>query len=125
MVKKLGTLGVIMVAVCLASMAWAEVYGTIPAPQPMGVQASAPAPQPVAVPAGGKVCAPGGKAPLPAAPEKLTTTINVQMKYPRPVPPPPMMGGCGAGQRPPIPVAVPMWKFIVPWPPFVYYLPVQ
>jgi hypothetical protein len=26
---------------------------------------------------------------------------------------------------PPIPVAVPMWKFIVPWPPFVYYLPVE
>jgi hypothetical protein len=26
---------------------------------------------------------------------------------------------------PPIPVAVPMWKFVVPWPPFVYYVPVQ
>jgi hypothetical protein len=34
----------------------------------------------------------------------------------------PMMAACGP---PPIPVAVPMWKFIVPWPPFVYYLPVE
>jgi hypothetical protein len=34
----------------------------------------------------------------------------------------PMMNPCAP---PPIPVAVPMWKFIVPWPPFVYYLPVK
>jgi hypothetical protein len=35
------------------------------------------------------------------------------------------MAMMGCAPPPPIPVAVPMWKFIVPWPPFVYYLPVD
>jgi hypothetical protein len=61
------------------------------------------------------------KAPV-CKPPKLTTTIAVKMKYPVPKPPP-LMNTCGA--PPPIPVAVPMCKFIVPWPPFVYYLPLD
>jgi hypothetical protein len=37
-----------------------------------------------------------------------------------------LCGPVGIGcAPPPIPVAVPMWRFIVPWPPFVYYLPVD
>jgi hypothetical protein len=114
MVKKLGTLGLILVAICVASMAWAGTH--------------TPAPQPVAIPAGGQVCAPGqGAAPGAPTPDKLTTTIKVHMQYPQPVRPAIPSGyGCGPGStRPPIPVAVPMWKFIVPWPPFVYYLPVK
>ncbi|MEW6350544.1 MAG: hypothetical protein AB1646_15885 [Thermodesulfobacteriota bacterium] len=122
MVKKLGILGFILVVVAAAGMACAQTYtGSIPAPQPSVMPASAPAPQPMVMPAGGAV---KGKAPACAIP-KLTTSIKVQMQYPQPVRNPfPMVGGCGE-MRPPIPVAVPMWKFIVPWPPFVYYLPVE
>lgn len=97
MVKKLGILGIILVVVTAASLVWA-----------------------------------GGAAKC-AAP-KLVTTVQVKMKYPAP----PVVPGaqCGPAIRkgpafpapvmtPPIPVAVPMWKFIVPWPPYVYYLPVE
>jgi len=125
MVKKLGILGFILVVVAAAGMAWAGTYtGAIPAPQPTVVPATAPAPQPMVMPA-------GGAAKVKAAPcatyPKLTTSIKVNMQYPQPIRNPfPLMGGtCAADARPPIPVAVPMWKFIVPWPPFVYYLPVE
>ncbi len=132
MVRRLGILGFILVAVTAASMAWAGAnMGAIPAPKPTPVPAAAPA---ACMPMG-----PGGapQSAMPStidvAPKKLVTSINVKMKYPKPAPP--FMprggamygGGCGpAGvANPPIPVAVPMWKFIVPWPPFVYYLPVE
>jgi len=125
MVKKLGILGFILVVVAAAGMAWAGTYtGAIPAPQPTVVPATAPAPQPMVMPAGG---AQKGKV-APSYP-KLTTSIKVNMQYPQPIRNPfPLVGpagGCASEMRPPIPVAVPMWKFIVPWPPFVYYLPVE
>jgi hypothetical protein len=117
MVKKLGILGVILVVVAAAGMVWAESFtGAIPAPTPTVMPAAAP------------VCGPVGCAPpvkvAPMKPKKLTTAIEVKLQYPQP--PAPMCGpvGCPIGP-PPIPVAVPMWKFIVPWPPFVYYLPVE
>jgi len=118
MVKKLSILGFILVAVAAAGMVWAGTFsGAIPAPTPMVMPAAAPA---ACV---GPACPPAKvkAAPCPP-PKKLTTTIQVQMKYPRPVMPPPPPA---CGPPPPIPVAVPMWKFIVPWPPFVYYLPVE
>jgi len=123
MVKKLGILGFILVVVAAAGTVWAETYaGAIPAPQPTVMPASAPAPQPMVMPAGGGAPV---KAKAACLPPKLTTSIKVQMQYPQPVRNPfPMYGSCGDA-RPPIPVAVPMWKFIVPWPPFVYYLPVE
>jgi hypothetical protein len=126
MVKKLGILGFILVVVAAAGTVWAETYaGAIPAPQPTVMPASAPAPGPVFMPAGGGSAKAKTAAACAIAP-KLTTSIKVQMQYPQPVRNPfPMYGGCGADARPPIPVAVPMWKFIVPWPPFVYYLPVE
>jgi hypothetical protein len=103
MVKKLGILAIILVVVAATSLVWA-----------------------------------GGPA-APCGPKKLHTTIQVKMKYPKPPMPAgaacaPMpqkvaAAGCygemGQAQQPPIPVAVPMWKFIVPWPPYVYYLPVE
>ena len=120
MVKKLGILGIILVVVAAASMVWAESFtGAIPAPQPMVMPASAPA-------CIGGACAPAPVkcAPAPCKPKKLTTAIEVKVQYPQPAPPVCGPVGCQAGP-PPIPVAVPMWKFIVPWPPFVYYLPVE
>jgi hypothetical protein len=120
MVKKLGILGIILVVVAAAAgMVWAESFtGAIPAPQPMVMPASAPA-------CVGGPCAPAPAKVVPMKPKKLTTAIEVKLQYPQPAAPVcgPMMG-CQAGP-PPIPVAVPMWKFIVPWPPFVYYLPVE
>jgi hypothetical protein len=115
MVRKLTILGFILV-VAAANMAWAETFaGAIPAPAPTVMPAAAPA---VCGPAG---CAPAKvKAPV-CKPPRLTTSIEVNMSYPQPKPMP-MMNPC---LPPPIPVAVPMWKFIVPWPPFVYYLPVE
>jgi hypothetical protein len=119
MVKKLGILGFILVVVSAAGMAWAETYpGAIPAPTPTVMPAAAP---PVCGPA---ACPPIGKVKAPP-PKKLVTTIAVSMKYPQPVPPPPPIFGGPCGPPPPIPVAIPMWKFVVPWPPFVYYLPVE
>jgi len=126
MVKKLGILGFILVVVAAAGTVWAETYaGAIPAPQPTVMPASAPAPQPMVMPAGGAPAKARAAACL--TPPKLTTSIKVQMQYPQPVrnPFPMMYGSCASDARPPIPVAVPMWKFIVPWPPFVYYLPVE
>jgi len=122
MVKKLGMLGFIMVVVATAGMVWAETYsGGIPAPQPTVMPASAPACVGGMCPAPAKVKAP---ACVPPRPKKLTTSIEVKMKYPEPTLP--IMPVCNpCGPPPPIPVAVPMWKFIVPWPPFVYYLPVE
>jgi len=119
MVKKLGILGIILVVVAAASMVWAETFsGSIPAPTPMVMPAAAP---PACV---GPACPPPAKVKAPPA-KKLVTTIDVKMQYPQPpMPAPPMMVG-GCPPPPPIPVAVPMWKFIVPWPPFVYYLPVE
>jgi hypothetical protein len=119
MVKKLGILGFILVVVATAGMVWAETYtGAIPAPQPTVMPAAAPA-------CVGVGCPPPTKMKAPKA-KKLTTAIQVKMQYPVPAPPPMYCGpvGCPPGP-PPIPVAVPMWKFIVPWPPFVYYLPVE
>ena len=117
MVKKLGILGVILVVVAAAGMVWAETFtGSIPAPQPMVAPAAAPA---CGV---GQPCAP----PPPKVkmkPQKLTTSIEVKLQYPQPPMPPcgPMACGpmMGCAPPPPIPVAVPMWKFIVPWPPKV------
>ncbi|MFH1117805.1 MAG: hypothetical protein V1792_28115 [Pseudomonadota bacterium] len=124
MVKKLGILGVILVVVAAAGMVWAETnMGAIPAPTPMVMPASAPACGPL----GCGVAAPAPVAPpkVRMAPKRLTTSIQVNMQYPAPTPPP-MLCGPGVGcAPPPIPVAVPMWRFIVPWPPFVYYLPVE
>jgi hypothetical protein len=122
MVKKLGILGVILVVVAAAGMVWAESFsGAIPAPQPMVMPASAPACM-------GGACAVAQPVRKCAPPvchhKKLTTAIQVRVQYPQPAPPVCPMMGCAAGP-PPIPVAVPMWKFIVPWPPFVYYLPVE
>ena len=117
MVKKLGILGVILVVVAAAGMVWAETYtGAIPAPQPTLMPAAAPA---ACV---GGVCLPAKVKPPVFKPKGLKTTIDVKMSYPEPPPPPMPVMSCGP---PPIPVAVPMWKFIVPWPPFVYYLPVE
>lgn len=117
MVKKIGILGFILVVVAAAGMVWAETYtGSIPAPQPMVTPAAAP---PACV---GAACPPPLK--VKAAPAKLRTSIQVKMQYPEPMPPPLACGPIGCGP-PPIPVAVPMWRFIVPWPPFVYYLPVD
>ncbi|MFC1834417.1 hypothetical protein ACFL2Q_06750 [Thermodesulfobacteriota bacterium] len=117
MVKKLAILGFILVAVAAASMVWAGTnVGSISAPTPTVMPAAAPA------------CPVGGCPPPPvpakvkAKPKNLVTTIAVKMQYPQPKPLPPVVGCAGP---PPIPVAVPMWKFIVPWPPFVYYLPVE
>jgi hypothetical protein len=116
MVRKLAILGLVLGVTAVATMVCAESYtGAIPAPAPTVMPAAAPACVAGACPPPVKVAPPPQK--------KLTTTIDVQMKYPRPVPPP-MIPACGA-PPPPIPVAVPMWKFIVPWPPFVYYLPVE
>jgi len=123
MVKKLGILGFILVVVAAAGTVWAET----PAPQPMLMPASAPAPMPMTMQAG------GGAAPAPkvmkGAPcgyPKLTTCIKVKMQYPQATRNPLAMAySNGCELRPAIPVAVPMWKFIVPWPPFVYYLPVE
>ena len=115
MVKKLGILGFILVVVAATGMVWAETYtGAIPAPQPTVMPASAPACVGVGCPPPAIMKAPKEK--------KLTTAIQVRMEYPQPAPP--MCGPISCGP-PPIPVAVPMWKFIVPWPPFVYYLPVE
>lgn len=117
MVKKIGILGFILVVVAAAGMVWAETFtGSIPAPQPMVAPAAAP---PACV---GPACAPPPK--VKAAPKRLRTSIQVKMQYPEPTPPPMACGPVGCGP-PPIPVAVPMWRFIVPWPPFVYYLPVE
>ena len=120
MVKKLVILGFILTVFAAAGLVWAESYtGAIPAPQPMVMPASAP----MCGPAG---CPPPVMPKVKMKPKKLTTSIQVKMQYPAPPMPPlcgPVMAGCGA--PPPIPVAVPMWKFVVPWPPFVYYLPVQ
>lgn len=119
MVKKLAILGFILVAVVSTSAVWAGTFaGAVAAPQPMVMPASAP------------VCGVGGCPPPPAPkvvkapckPAKLTTSIQVKMQYPAPQMPACAPISCGP---PPIPVAVPMWKFIVPWPPFVYYLPVE
>ena len=121
MVKKLGILGFILIVVAAAGMVWAETYtGAIPAPQPMVMPAAAP-------PCVGVSCPPPVKMKAPPKPQKLTTVIDVKMQYPAPPPPcpPPYCGPVGCAPPPPIPVAVPMWKFIVPWPPFVYYLPVE
>lgn len=123
MVRKSAILGFILV-VAAASMAWAGTFtGAIPAPQPSVVPAAAPA-------CVGGVCPPPMKVmkpPVMAAPKfepkKLSTAIDVKVQYPQPVPPM-MMPSCDSGP-PPIPVAVPMWKFVVPWPPFVYYVPVE
>jgi hypothetical protein len=121
MVKKLGILGIILIAVAAAGMVWAETtnMGVIAAPQPMLMPAAAP---PACI---GGSCAPPPPKVMPMKPKKLTTSIEVKLQYPQPaapVCPPPM---CGPAGPPPMPVAVPMWKFIVPWPPFVYYLPVE
>lgn len=119
MVKKLGILGFMLIALAAAGVACAEMNtGAIPAPQPMVMPAAAP---PACI---GGNCAPAMK-PMPIKPKKLTTAIEVKLQYPQPAAPmcPPPM--CGPAGPPPIPVAVPMWKFIVPWPPFVYYLPVE
>ncbi len=113
MVKKLAILGFILAAVVAAGMVWAGTQ--VAAPQPTVMPAAAP-------PCVGPACAPPvGKVKM--APKRLITDIKVNMSYPQPQPymgPPPDCYG-----PPPIPVAVPMWKFIVPWPPFVYYLPVE
>jgi hypothetical protein len=61
---------------------------------------------------------------VPMKPKKLTTSIEVKLQYPQPPAPICAPPACFGGPAP-IPVAVPMWKFIVPWPPFVYYLPVE
>jgi len=133
MVKKLGILGFILVVVAAASMVWAGTpMGGIPAPQPTVMPAAAP-----------PVCATGfcgvpvvpppppqmkvKKGPMMMPPKSLITNIKVKMSYPQ-YPPPPMpmiINPCAPPPPPPIPVAVPMWKFVVPWPPFVYYLPVD
>jgi hypothetical protein len=122
MVKKIGILGFILIVVAATGMVWAETYtGAIPAPQPMVMPAAAPACVGASCPAPVKMKA----APKP---QKMTTVIDVKMQYPAPPMmgcPPPMCGPVGCAPPPPIPVAVPMWKFIVPWPPFVYYLPVE
>jgi hypothetical protein len=119
MVKKLAILGFILVAVVSTSAVWAGTFaGAVAAPEPMVMPASAPA------------CGVGGCPPpavprvakIPCKPKKLTTSIQVKMQYPAPQMPACAPVSCGP---PPIPVAVPMWKFIVPWPPFVYYLPVE
>ncbi|MCA1961030.1 MAG: hypothetical protein LDL33_09550 [Desulfomonile sp.] len=122
MVKKLAILGFILVVVAATGMVWAGTFsGAIPAPTPTVMPAAAPV---VCGPAGCAVPAAPAKVKAPP-PKRLSTTIEVSMKYPQPAPPPPpVYMGCGA-PPPPIPVAVPMWKFIVPWPPFVYYLPVK
>lgn len=117
MVKKLGILGFILVVVATAGMVWAGTFtGAIPAPQPSVMPAAAPA-------CVGAACPP--PRPMKVAPKakKLTTSIKVNVQYPEPTPPP-FCGPVGCAP-PPIPVAVPMWRFIVPWPPFVYYLPVE
>jgi len=129
MVKKLAILGFILVAVSAASMVWAGSFsGAIQAPKPTVMPAAAPA---CGV---GNACG-GAPATVPSMivqkPKKLTTSIQVKMQYPQPEPAPApwqaYAGGCGpnGAAGPPIPVAVPMWKFVVPWPPFVYYLPVE
>jgi len=118
MVKKLAILGFILVAVAAAGMVWAGTeMGTIAAPQPTIMPAAAPACVGVACPPV-KMVSPKVK----AKPKQLTTSIAVNMQFPQPQMPPCVGPMCGP---PPIPVAVPMWKFIVPWPPFVYYLPVE
>jgi len=117
MVKKLGILGVILVVVAAAGMVWAETYtGSIPAPQPMVMPAAAPA-------CVGAACPPPAKVQM--KPKRLTTSIKVNVQYPAPTPPPLLKYAPQGCNPPPIPVAVPMWRFIVPWPPFVYYLPVE
>jgi len=122
MVKKLGILGFILVVVSAAGMVWAGINpGDVAAPSPAVMPAAAPpcaigaAPAPAA-------CMPVAPAKVKCAPKKLKTTIKVKMKYPKPATLADFQRPCGP---PPIPVAVPMWKFIVPWPPFVYYLPVE
>lgn len=118
MVKKLGILGVILVVVAAAGMVWAGTnMGAIPAPTPTVMPAAAP---PACV---GPNCAPPPMPKVKMAPKRLTTSINVAVQYPAPTPPP-LCGPVGCGPAP-IPVAVPMWRFVVPWPPFVYYLPVD
>jgi hypothetical protein len=124
MVKKIGILGFILVVVAATGMVWAETYtGSIPAPQPTVVPAGAPPAACVGpacqAPPMRKVAAPVFCGPPPS---RLKTSIQVKMQYPEPPQPPVCGPTCGP---PPIPVAVPMWRFIVPWPPFVYYLPVD
>jgi len=123
MVKKLGILGIILIATAAATMVWAgtEMGGAIPAPQPTVMPAGAPAAACVV----GQPCATPVMKMKPKPAPKLVTTIDVKMQYPQqPIMPcgPAMVAPCGPA---PIPVAVPMWKFVVPWPPFVYYLPVE
>lgn len=119
MVKKLAILGFILIAVVSTGVVWAGTFaGAVAAPEPMVMPASAP---PVC--GVGVACPPPPKVvKAPAKPQKLTTSIQVKMQYPAPQMP--VCGPISCGP-PPIPVAVPMWKFIVPWPPFVYYLPVE
>jgi hypothetical protein len=118
MVKKLGFLGVILIVVAAAGMVCAETnMGAIPAPTPTVMPAIAP---PACV---GPTCAPPPPMKVRKAHKRLTTSIKVDVKYPAPAPPP-MCGPVGCAP-PPIPVAVPMCRFIVPWPPFVYYLPID
>ena len=126
MVKKLAILGFILVAVASAGVVWAETFaGAVAAPEPMIMPASAPAcgvggcPLP---PVPRVVNAPCKVVKTPCKPKRLTTAIQVKMQYPAPQMPVCAPVSCGP---PPIPVAVPMWKFSVPWPPFVYYLPVE
>jgi len=125
MVKRLAILGCVLAVLAMAGMAWAETnMGVIPAPEPMVMPAAAP---PVCI---GGACRPVAPPPppmmMPMRPKRLSTSIDVKLEYPQlpPPGPPPACGPCGPA-APPIPVAVPMWKFIVPWPPFVYYLPVE
>jgi len=120
MVKKIGILGFILIVVAATGMVWAETYtGGIPAPQPMVMPAAAP-------PCVGAACPPPVPVKMKRPAPKMTTVIDVKMQYPAPpMPMIPYCGPVGCAPPPPIPVAVPMWKFIVPWPPFVYYLPVE
>ncbi len=118
MVKRLGILGFILIVVATAGMVWAETYtGSVPAPQPLVAPASAPA-------CVGAACPPPAP-PKVMAPKKLRTYISVKMQYPEPAPQPLVACGPTCAGPPPIPVAVPMWRYIVPWPPYVYYLPVE
>lgn len=118
MVKKLLILGFILTVLTAAGTVWAGTYsGAIPAPMPTVMPAAAPA-------CVGPACPPPVMPKVKAKPQKLTTSIDVKMQFPAP-PPPPVCGPVACAGPPPIPVAVPMWKFIVPWPPFVYYLPVE
>jgi len=121
MVRRLMILGFVLAVAATAGMAWAETnMGAVPAPQPMVMPAAAP---PACI---GGACAPQlPPRPVACKPKKLTTSIEVKLQYPQPPAPMCPPPACGPVGPPPIPVAVPMWKFVVPWPPFVYYLPVE